>query len=114
MHLKLKSIERRKTAFGTKLIYLAYIKNFYLAGQSSSSLRGKYCTICQKKIKYLADKDYYVLGTLSEDKHGRYQFMPAKDKSWLPVNYSFSLAQIRYELKSNFKLFLENSIKYLP
>jgi len=77
--------------------------------QYRGHLSGIPCTIIfPAETRPPATCDYYVTGTLIQRGPYDYQLKP---KTWEPIPYTFSLAEIRFKAKSYFRTFLETHLK---
>ncbi len=90
------SLQEHQTPFHKNLIYTGTL---YLAGSSLP------CKIAHPRsaTRPTATQDYYVTGTLfTQDSFG-YLFKP---KKWVPIEHTWSLAELRFQVKSDVRKFL--------
>jgi len=98
-YFSISSLQPHQTPFQKGLLYKGTL---YLDGRRIP------CSIhtrCENRPS--ADKDYIVSGTLKQRGTHEYGF---KTKQWIPIEKSFSLAELRYQAKEGLRHFLEQKL----
>lgn len=102
-YVEIESLSLQSTSFGKNWVYQCHLRYFYAHEQIAPLTTNIKCTISLPYKPNLrrprADRAYLVKGTLVPLKNGRFFLKVDKEKTWLSVKSSWSLAERRYQIK---------------
>ncbi|MBM3207715.1 MAG: ComEC/Rec2 family competence protein, partial [Chlamydiae bacterium] len=104
-----KTIKLQKSFFNTSHVHHGVLK--YYKDVGGNEFFDIPCQIYSPKGKPapLGDCNYYLEGILEKTKSQTFIFKPTGP--WMKINNTFSLAKLRYEIKSAFRSFIKKRIK---
>lgn len=105
-YIEINSVRIKKTFYGKQWAYKGRIKSFEnIAKNIDFNLN---LPFDESIIRPPANQDYEVIGTLKMNKQGSYYFKVEKNTPWMPVPYTFSLAELRYHMKTSVATYIKN------
>ncbi len=117
LHFEIHSISISETHFGRQWIYQGTGRQFQVKnGSEKHNFQAKNfpCSIRIPFKKNLtrppADRTYMIAGVLKKSELGNYTFSFKNSEPWLPIKDSWSLAEMRYEMKQSVKDFINQRI----
>jgi len=113
-HVALESIASKSTHFGKRWVYKGVLRSFQSDASDKENIErvNLPCTISLAQsddiLRPPADSDYLIYGRLKELASGYYALVPIKEKPWLPVKGSWSLAEYRFQAKQQVARYIHN------
>lgn len=98
-HFDIDSFSKTSKHYGTAWRYTGKIRAFFVEDNLIASNVPATIQLPSILLPAEADRSYLIEGTLREIAPYRYVLMPSKDKPWMPIARSYSLAKWRYQTK---------------
>lgn len=107
-YFKIASISLKSSHFGKQWIYKGWVRSLKSDQNVPVSIA---LPFKHGILRPLANKAYYVKGTLKEVSKRRYSFVLEKNAPWQEVPGSWSFAELRFNLKQKIQQIIRNKIK---
>lgn len=97
-HIEISSVRLKKTFYGKQWSYRGRIKSFEKIGKNLDFTLN--LPFDDKITRPPANQNYEVLATLKYSASGHYFLKVSKSTPWMPIPYTYSLAEWRYRMKT--------------
>lgn len=108
------SLSRDKNYYGKQWIYQGTLKSCYSKDEGILLAKNIPCVIrfpSTSKSRPTANQSYYIKGIFKNSSFNKGSTFSLKDiKSWVPIPYSYSLAELRYQVKDRVKNYISSKI----
>lgn len=96
--------------FGTSWRYIGKIRSFFAEGKQIAKNLATTIQFPTQLVPPDADKSYQIEGTLREVAPQRYVLIPNKEKPWISIDGTYSLAKLRYQAKQKVSDYIRRHI----
>ena len=111
------SVSSSQSHFGKCWVYKGTIRSFHSEDQSAvQKVKNIPCRLVlpfkEDQERPLADRSYYIYGTLKEASEKNYLFSVKKDSSWIPLESNWSWAEYRFQVKNIVNSHIQSQIQH--
>lgn len=116
-HISIHQLVQHSHPFGKKWIYEIQLNQFFPDATSNQSIaHGLKCTLSlpanERINRPLANQGYIIHAMLKQTEKGQYTLKVKSQEKWYPVKYTWSFAEIRYQVKDWLKQYIHHVISH--
>lgn len=110
-HFDIDHFSLSRKHYGTNWRYTGKVRSFYIDGKRIAKNIPVQIELSSRYEPPKADSSYQIEGLLKEIAPQRFLFSPHKNRPWLPLKSTFSLAQLRFESKKIVSSYIKKHIE---